>query len=280
MRSFVRHDGDTVGLAGTTNRAIYSEALSQERAVTAGSLEDLRKIKRQSFSLGLGVFAAGLASCTMSRPMAYCAPSTTIEAPPGKADTAVAPSEKRTERIIVFVLGGPGSGKGTQCAKLVEEFGLVHLSAGDLLRAHMKSGTEDGNMVADMIKQGTIVPSHVTISLLEKAMNESEKQRFLIDGFPRNEENRSQFEKQTGEEPFFILFFDCPEETMEKRLLGRNQGRTDDNVESIKKRFKVFLDSSMPVVDHYDKSGKVYKFKSDRSPEGIYSEVRQLFLDL
>lgn len=143
-----------------------------------------------------------------------------------------------------------------QCAKLVEEFGLVHLSAGDLLRAHMKSGTPDGNMVADMIRQGTIVPSHVslackdsamngnltskrldsglaimgafqlpctrvrldfksigaqshcgctslfceqvTISLLEKAMNESGKKRFLIDGFPRNEENRASFESQVG----------------------------------------------------------------------------------
>jgi len=268
------------GFKGTTKRAVYSEALCQEGAVRTGSSEDFRKVQWRSFTLGFGVFAAGLATCTMSRPVAHCSPATTIEAPPGKADTAVAPSEKKTERIIVFVLGGPGSGKGTQCAKLVDEFGLVHLSAGDLLRAHMKSGTEDGNMVADMIKQGLIVPSHVTISLLEKAMNDSEKQRFLIDGFPRNEENRSQFEAQTGEEPFFTLFFDCPEETMEKRLLGRNQGRTDDNAESIKKRFKVFLESSMPVVDHYDKRGKVYKFKSDRSPEGIYSEVRQLFLDL
>ena len=83
-----------------------------------------------------------------------------------------------------------------QCAKLVEEFGIVHLSAGDLLRAHMKSGTEDGNMVAQMIKEGQIVPSHVTISLLQRAMAESGQNRFLIDGFPRNDENRNAFEQQ------------------------------------------------------------------------------------
>lgn len=83
-----------------------------------------------------------------------------------------------------------------QCAKLVEEFGIVHLSAGDLLRAHMKSGSPDGNMVAQMIKDGQIVPSHVTISLLQKAMADNGQDKFLIDGFPRNDENRVAFEQQ------------------------------------------------------------------------------------
>lgn len=83
-----------------------------------------------------------------------------------------------------------------QCARLVEEFGIVHLSAGDLLRAHMKSGSQEGNMVAQMIKDGQIVPSHVTISLLQKAMADSAQDKFLIDGFPRNDENRNAFEQQ------------------------------------------------------------------------------------
>lgn len=88
-----------------------------------------------------------------------------------------------------------------QCAKLVEEFGIVHLSAGDLLRAHMKSGSPDGNMVAEMIKDGQIVPSHVTISLLQKAMAESGQDKFLIDGFPRNDENRNAFKQQVCTRP-------------------------------------------------------------------------------
>ena len=83
-----------------------------------------------------------------------------------------------------------------QCSKLVQEFGRLHLSAGDLLRAHMKSGTPDGTMVADMIKQGQIVPSHVTISLLQKAMADSKQSKVLIDGFPRNDENRAAYETQ------------------------------------------------------------------------------------
>lgn len=181
-------------------------------------------------------------------------------------------------RSIVFVLGGPGSGKGTQCAKLVEEFGIVHLSAGDLLRAHMKSGSLDGNMVAQIIKDGQIVPSHVTISLLQKAMADSGQDRFLIDGFPRNDENRNAFEQQTGTEPDFVLFLDCPEQVMEKRLLGRQEGRTDDNIESIKKRFRVFLDSSMPVINHYEGKGKVRRFDATPPPEEVFKKVRQLFV--
>lgn len=198
-------------------------------------------------------------------------------APPPQAPASIGLGKQ--QRKIVFVLGGPGSGKGTQCARLVEEFGVVHLSAGDLLREHMKSGSEDGNMVAEMIKNGQIVPSYVTIELLEKAMAASGKDTFLIDGFPRNEENRAAFEKQTGSEPAFILFFDCPEDVMTQRLLGRNEGRTDDNIETIQKRFRVFRENSLPVVDFYDTKGKVYKISATRPVEDVYSDVRRLFLD-
>jgi hypothetical protein len=95
----------------------------------------------------------------------------------------------------VFVLGGPGAGKGTQCSNLIRDYGFCHLSAGDLLRAHVKSGSKEGNVVADMIKNGQIVPSEVTVGLLQSAMTASGKEKFLIDGFPRNDENRGAFEK-------------------------------------------------------------------------------------
>lgn len=186
---------------------------------------------------------------------------------------------KETKTTVVFVLGGPGSGKGTQCAKLIEEFpDVAHFSAGDLLRAHVKSGTPDGNKVAEMMQQGQIVPSSVTVGLLQDAMKSSGKTKFLIDGFPRNVENRQAFEDVTGRDCDFIIFFDCPEEVMEKRLLERNEGRADDNIETIRKRFKVFVESSMPVVKHYENLGKAYKFEATRAPEGIYNEVRRLFM--
>jgi len=178
---------------------------------------------------------------------------------------------------ICFVLGGPGSGKGTQSARLVEAFGAVHLSAGDLLRAHIKSGTADGNMVAEMIKQGQIVPSEITVGLLEEAMKASGERMFLIDGFPRNDENRERFESQTGMTPKMVLFFDCSEEVMTSRLMGRNEGRTDDNIETIKKRFKVFKEDSMPVVAWYERQGKVARISAARSPDEVFGDVKAAF---
>jgi UMP-CMP kinase len=139
-------------------------------------------------------------------------------------------------------------------------------------------------MVADMIKNGQIVPSRVTISLLEAAMADAVSARggapttFLVDGFPRNAENRAAYEAQTGVEPAFILFFDCPESVMSARLAGRQQGRTDDNAATIAKRFAVFRADSMPVVEHYEALGKVRRVDADRGPDEVYADVRRLFL--
>nr|XP_043624224.1 UMP-CMP kinase 3-like isoform X2 [Erigeron canadensis] len=177
---------------------------------------------------------------------------------------------------IVFVLGGPGSGKGTQCANIVEHFGYTHLSAGDLLRAEIKSGSENGTMIQNMIKEGKIVPSEVTVNLLLKAIAENENDKFLIDGFPRNEENRAAFEA-AGIEPEFVLYFDCPVEEMEKRLLSRNQGREDDNIDTIRKRFKVFLESSLPVIEYYSSKDKVRKIDSAKPVGEVFGTVKALF---
>ncbi|XVE99897.1 hypothetical protein REPUB_Repub03eG0240700 [Reevesia pubescens] len=178
---------------------------------------------------------------------------------------------------VVFVLGGPGSGKGTQCANIVEHFHYTHLSAGDLLRAEIKSGSENGTMIQNMIKEGKIVPSEVTIKLLEKAMLENSNDKFLIDGFPRNEENRAAFEAVTKIEPEVVLFFNCPEEEMERRLLSRNQGREDDNIETIRKRFKVFLDSSLPVIEYYKAKGKVLEVNAAKPVEEVFEAVKVVF---
>ncbi|KAJ7526088.1 hypothetical protein O6H91_17G080800 [Diphasiastrum complanatum] len=124
---------------------------------------------------------------------------------------------------IVFVLGGPGSGKGTQCAKIAENYGFVHLSAGDLLRAEIDSGSENGTMIQNMIKEGKIVPAEVTVEVLQKAMSESNVKKFLLDDFPQNEEDRAIFEQVANFDPEFILFFHCSEHEMEKRLVHCNQ---------------------------------------------------------
>jgi len=182
------------------------------------------------------------------------------------------------------VLGGPGSGKGTQCSHIVEEFGFVHLSAGDLLREEQASGSKHGEMIANMIQNGQIVPSEVTVGLLKNAIAKHPGKKFLVDGFPRNHENNSAWELQMNPvvDTRFVLFFECPEEVMQERLLSRGQtsGRQDDNIQSIKKRFIVFLEQTSAVVDYYDKQGKVVRINSNRQPDEVYNDVRKAIMSL
>lgn len=199
------------------------------------------------------------------------------------------------EAAVVFVLGGPGAGKGTQCANLVKDYGFIHLSAGDLLREEqVREGSEYGELIATYIREGKIVPQEVTIALLKNAMKRAIVERleqegtgdlpgpvrFLIDGFPRQMDQALKFEEDVAVSRF-TLFFECPEETMLKRLLkrGETSGRTDDNVESIKKRFRTFVETSMPVVDYFDKSGKVVKIHCNQPVDQVYRQVQQVLED-
>ncbi|KAF6227342.1 hypothetical protein HO133_008786 [Letharia lupina] len=179
---------------------------------------------------------------------------------------------------VIYVLGGPGAGKGTQCANLVRDYGFTHLSAGDLLRAEQdREGSEFGSMIKEYIAEGKIVPMEVTVQLLENAMMDQEKGRgrFLIDGFPRKMDQAIRFEEAVCPSKF-TLFFDCPEDVMTERLInrGKTSGRADDNAESIKKRFKTFVETSMPVVDYFEKENRVVKIKAVKSPGEIYEEVK------
>ncbi|PIN18805.1 Uridylate kinase/adenylate kinase [Handroanthus impetiginosus] len=189
-------------------------------------------------------------------------------------------SDRRRIPFVTFVLGGPGSGKGTQCTKIVETFGLTHISAGDLLRKEISSNSENGSMILNTIKEGKIVPSEVTVKLIKKAIETSENDRFLIDGFPRSEENRIAYERVIGAEPDIVLFFDCPEQEMVKRVLNRNQGRIDDNIDTVKERLKVFAELNLPVIKHYSKKGKLYKIDGTGSEDEIFERVRPVFAAL
>ncbi|KAL0304773.1 UNVERIFIED_CONTAM: UMP-CMP kinase [Sesamum calycinum] len=186
-------------------------------------------------------------------------------------------SDRRRSPFVTFVLGGPGSGKGTQCTRIVETFGFTHLSAGDLLRKEISSNSENGSMILNTIREGKIVPSEVTVKLIQKAIEASENDRFLIDGFPRSEENRIAYEQVIGAEPDIVLFFDCPVEEMVKRVLNRNQGRIDDNIDTVKERLKVFTELNLPVIKYYSEKGKLYKIDATGSEDEIFERVRPVF---
>ncbi|KAL5224452.1 hypothetical protein ABZP36_011091 [Zizania latifolia] len=188
--------------------------------------------------------------------------------PPGKKIT------------IVFVIGGPGSGKGTQCAKIVNQFGFTHLSAGDLLREEAKSGTEQGTMTKNLMHEGRLVPPDLIVKLLLKAMRESGNDKFLLDGFPRDEESRQAYDNIIHIEPELVLFIECSKEEMERRILHRNQGRDDDNVDTIRRRFDVFQESTVPVIQYYEKRGKLRKVDGTRPADEVFQDVKVIFAQL
>ncbi|XP_047172591.1 probable UMP-CMP kinase 2 [Vigna umbellata] len=132
-------------------------------------------------------------------------------------------------------------------------------------------------MILNTIKEGKIVPSEVTVKLILREMKSSDNRKFLIDGFPRSEENRIAFEKIIGAEPRFVLFFDCPEEEMVKRVLSRNEGRVDDNIDTMRNRLKVFEALNLPVIDYYAKKGKLYRINAVGTADEIFKQVRPVF---
>lgn len=204
-------------------------------------------------------------------------------------------AEKDTEEVwrqvrgffgpsIVFVLGGPGAGKGTQCARIAETFGYTHLSAGDLLREERnRPNSEKGAMIETFIKEGKLVPAEVIVGLLQAAMESHgwEGGRYLIDGFPRGAENHATWDKLVGPgvNLQFCLYFSASEAVMTERLLerGKTSGRSDDNAESIKKRFVTFREESLPVIKVFGEQGKLRTVDAGRPPDAVWNDVWRLF---
>ncbi|KDE06123.1 hypothetical protein MVLG_03540 [Microbotryum lychnidis-dioicae p1A1 Lamole] len=201
-------------------------------------------------------------------------------APVDSSSSSEKPKFNPKEVTVIFVLGGPGAGKGTQCARLVDDYRFVHLSAGDLLRAEQqRPDSKVGAMIKEYITEGKIVPMEVTIQLLSNAMSDAmakdpDNKRFLVDGFPRKMDQAIKFDESVCPSSL-VLFLVCPEEILQERLLerGKTSGRDDDNAESIKKRFKTFIDTSMPVVDYYREKGKVVEIESSKTIDQVYASI-------
>lgn len=180
---------------------------------------------------------------------------------------------------VVFVLGPPGAGKGTQCSKIVEQFGYTHLSAGDLLREERASGSVDGDLIESHITGGTIVPVAITVKLLAKAMARVSGGKFLIDGFPRNADNMTGWEKDMADKAFvkFVLFYECDEEECLRRAMGRNEGRSDDNEVSFRKRISTYFNSTMPIVKMFEEQGLLRRIRAEAGPDEVFSQTKKFF---
>merc|ERR1711915_507962 len=179
---------------------------------------------------------------------------------------------------IVFIVGGPGSGKGTQCDRIVEKYGYCHLSSGDLLRAEVASGSERGQKLQEIMKKGELVPLETVLAMIkDKMMANSTASGFLIDGYPREVAQGEQFES-TIAPATAVLYLDVANETMVQRLInrGKTSGRADDNEETIKARLATFAAATAPVVAYYKEKGKLFEVErsiAESSPDAVFAKV-------
>lgn len=159
----------------------------------------------------------------------------------------------------------------------------MHLSAGDLLREERDSGSETATMINQYMVEGKLVPGEITVELMKKAMQKHgwAAKRYLIDGFPRSQENLDGWQRVLGDsvEVPFVLFFDANEDTMIERILERakTSGRADDNLESLKKRFATFREESVPIVEQFEKIGKCKKVDALHSIDEVNAKVLEVF---
>lgn len=182
--------------------------------------------------------------------------------------------------IHLILFGPPGSGKGTQAAKLVEHYGLTHISTGDLFRYEMENDTPLGQKAKAYMAKGQLVPDEVTIGMLRNKVNSVGKTRgFIFDGFPRTvaqAEALDAFLAEKNEEITGLVALDVHEEEIVKRILmrGETSGRPDDNDESIiRKRIEVYKNETTPVSDHYRRIGKSHLVQGIGSIDEIFQRL-------
>ncbi|HYF32042.1 MAG TPA: adenylate kinase [Chitinophagaceae bacterium] len=176
--------------------------------------------------------------------------------------------------LILF--GPPGSGKGTQSEKLIEKYGLIHLSTGNLLREEIASRTELGMAAKNFMDKGQLVPDEVVLGMIACALdNNVHANGFLFDGFPRTvaqAEGLDAMLEERGSGISLVLALEVGSEELVQRLVnrGKTSGRSDDNEEVIRARISEYESKTAPVADHYAKMGKVVHVKGEGSIEEIF----------
>ncbi len=178
----------------------------------------------------------------------------------------------------IIILGAPGSGKGTQAEKIAIEFKLAHISGGESLRKEIESGSRKGQLISHIMEKGDLVPFETISSVIEPEILEN-KNNFVLDGSPRDLVQATylnEFFKDNEITIDLVIYLHVPEEKLIDRLLDRakRENRVDDNLESIKERFKVFHEETTPVLDYYKKNANFLEVNGDRSIEEIETELR------
>ena len=183
----------------------------------------------------------------------------------------------------IILCGAPGCGKGTQSEFIVEKYGLTHLSTGDLMRHEVASGSELGQLIESYTSQGQLVPDDVTIQLLEKHIESlpADTKGLIFDGFPRTLNQAVQLErlmKKRGDKTAILIDINVPEDEIIRRLIerGKTSGRSDDNLDTIKKRLVVYHEQTRPVDDYYELMDKYVRIQGLGTISGIFGRISRV----
>lgn len=181
--------------------------------------------------------------------------------------------------LNIVIFGAPGSGKGTQSERIVEKYGINHISTGDVLRAEIKNGTELGKTAKGYIDQGQLIPDELMIDILASVFDSFKDSKGVIfDGFPRTIAQAEALKKmlaERGQDVSIMLDLEVPEEELMVRLIkrGKDSGRADDNEETIKKRLHVYHSQTAPLIDWYKNEKKYQHVNGLGTMEGIFAEI-------
>lgn len=180
-------------------------------------------------------------------------------------------------RIIIF--GPPGAGKGTQAAKIAEEYDIPHLSTGEIFRTAIANETELGKKVKSILDSGELVPDETVVDLVEEELNKGKyNDGYILDGFPRTIAQAEAFDNYLDEndenlDAFLVL--QVPEQELIDRILSRGEGRSDDTEEGVKNRLEVYHNETAPVLKYYEEKGKTEKIDGTGSIEEIFERIKE-----
>ncbi|WP_298646725.1 adenylate kinase [uncultured Proteiniphilum sp.] len=183
--------------------------------------------------------------------------------------------------LNIVIFGAPGSGKGTQSAKLVEKYGLKHLSTGEILRDEIKAGTELGRLADTYMSRGELVPDELVIDILEGLIGKNGHIKgFVFDGFPRTlaqGEALGKMLQKHGEDVHAVVNLEVDEKELIDRLLKRGEisGRKDDNRETIESRLKVYHTQTAPLKEFYRARGILKKIEGVGSVDEIFRSIEK-----
>lgn len=194
---------------------------------------------------------------------------------------------RQLKMLNIVLFGAPGSGKGTQSARLIDRYGLYHISTGELLRDHIKRGTELGKTADSYISKGQLIPDQLMIDILDDVLDKeaSGKKGVVFDGFPRTipqAEALKNLLQKRGTDLHAVVGLEVPEDELVNRMIarGKETGRADDNIDTIKNRLDVYHNQTLPLRDYYNKEGKYLGINGSSVVDEIFDEIASKLADI